>query len=173
MKKIVIWGFLIWAMVSGMAVAGGHEKDQAKERAAINALVDGFHEAASEADKDRYLGYFTKNGVFMGTDDWERWPMEPDFKAYVAERFKGGTGWSYKSIERNIAFSPDGHTGWFDEITKSEKWGLFRGTGVVLKQGDGWKIAHYSMSVLVPNEAWLGVSDLNKAAVKRRNAEKK
>lgn len=173
MKRILISGLLVWAMISGMALAGGHKADPEKEKAAINTLVDGFHEAASLADKDRYLGYFTKDGVFMGTDDWERWPMEPDLKAYVAERFKGGTGWTYKSIERNIAFSHDGHVGWFDEITKSAKWGLFRGTGVVLKQDGVWKIAHYSMSVLVPNDAWVAVSDLNKAAVKRREAEKK
>jgi len=142
------------------------------DKAVINALIDGFHNAAAQADKDRYLGYFTDDGVFMGTDDWERWPLNPDFKDYVTARFKGGTGWTYKSIERHIAFAPDHKVAWFDEITKSEKWGLFRGTGVLLKQGTDWKIAHYSMSVLVPNEAWVSVSDLSKAAVERREAEK-
>ena len=143
------------------------------DTAAINAVVDGFHEAAAHGERDRYLGYFTSEGVFMGTDDWERWPLKPEFEKYVAERFKDGKGWAYKPLERHIAFAPDDQVAWFDEITKSEKWGLFRGTGVLLKQGNDWKIAHYAMSVLVPNEAWEAVSALNKAAVKKRRIRKK
>ncbi|MBL4893443.1 MAG: nuclear transport factor 2 family protein [Emcibacter sp.] len=166
MKKILY----VMSLIMLFGVVSARASD---DKADINALVDGFHEAASQADRERYLGFFTDDGVFMGTDDWERWVLNPAFKDYVAERFKGGTGWTYKSLERHIAFSPDHKVAWFDEITKSEKWGLFRGTGVLLKQDNGWKIAHYSMSVLVPNEAWVSISDLAKAAVKRRNAEKK
>lgn len=165
MKKFISCMLLILAFGVISAKASDDET-------AIDALMDGFHAAAAHADGQRYLGYFTKDGVFMGTDDWERWPLNPDFRNYVAERFKEGTGWTYQSIERHIAFSPDRKVAWFDEITKSEKWGLFRGTGVLLKQDKAWKIAHYSMSVLVPNEAWVAVSDISKAAVKRRNAEK-
>ncbi|MCK5424090.1 MAG: nuclear transport factor 2 family protein [Emcibacter sp.] len=163
----------IICLISFIFIMGEAPAMASDDKAEINALMDGFHDAAAKADEKRYLGYFTKDGVFMGTDDWERWPLNPDFRAYVAERFKEGTGWAYKAIERNVAFSPDNNVAWFDEITESEKWGLFRGTGVLLKQGEGWKIAHYSMSVLVPNEAWVAVSDLNKAAVKKRDADKK
>ncbi len=172
MKKIFYLAILMLAFSGGYAAAD-QNPGRAADKAAINGLMDGFHAAAAAADRDRYLGYFSENGVFMGTDDWERWPLNPDFRNYVAERFRKGVGWSYKPVERHIAFGPDGKVAWFDEITRSEKWGLFRGTGVLLKQKDGgWKIAHYAMSVLVPNEAWVAVSDLNKAAVKRRNAEK-
>ncbi len=164
---------VVAALVSGSAVAADDQISMAVDKAFINRLMDGFHDAAAKADKDRYLGYFTEDGVFMGTDDWERWPLNPQFKKYVTERFRGGKGWVYKSMERNIAFSPDRKVAWFDEVTKSEKWGLFRGTGVLLKQGSDWKVAHYSMSSLVPNEVWVSVSDLNKAAVKRREADKK
>lgn len=166
MKKILLLASIFLASLSVPSFS-------ADDKAAINALVDGFHAAAAAADKERYLAHMTNDGVFMGTDDWERWPMEPEFRKYVGERFAGGTGWTYKAIERHIAFGPNQKVAWFDEITKSEKWGLFRGTGVVLKGDAGWKIAHYSMSVLVPNEAWVEVSDLNKAAVKKRNAAKK
>ncbi|PCJ34319.1 MAG: hypothetical protein COA93_05120 [Alphaproteobacteria bacterium] len=68
--------------------------------------------------------------LFMGTDDWERWSLPPDFKAYVAARFKEGTGWAYKPLERHISFSPDRKVACFDEITKSKKWNLFRGAGI-------------------------------------------
>ncbi|NOZ67515.1 MAG: nuclear transport factor 2 family protein [Alphaproteobacteria bacterium] len=166
MKKIICVISLI--LVVGMAPAIASD-----DRAAITAVMDGFHDAAAQADEKRYLGYFTVEGVFMGTDDWERWPLKPDFTEYVHERFKGGTGWTYQPQERHIAFAPGHKVAWIDEITKSEKWGLFRGTGVLLKEGNDWKIAHYAMSVLVPNEAWVAVSDLTKAAVKKRRIRKK
>ena len=173
MNKITGLAIVFFSLAWAPTLAADKNDLKTADKAAINSLVDGLHEAAAKADKDGYLNHFTKDGVFMGTDDWERWPMEPDFKAYVAERFKGGTGWTYKSLERHIAFSPDNNVAWFDEILTSEKWGLFRGTGVVLKQEGQWKTAHYSMSVLVPNEVWVSVSDLNKAAVKKRQTDKK
>ncbi len=173
MTRLISVIFLMLTVCTGLATGSENSSSHKDERAVINEFMDGFHEAAAHADKDRYLRHFTRDGVFMGTDDWERWPLEPAFRAYVSERFKGGTGWSYKAIERHIAFSPDRKVAWFDEITKSEKWGLFRGTGVLLKQKDGWKLAHYAMSVLVPNEAWVPVSDLARAAVSRRQQKKK
>lgn len=166
MKKIIFLLSLCLIFMGNTAMA-------LDDDAVINQVMDGFHDAAAQADQDRYLGYFTEDGVFMGTDDWERWPLDPDFKDYVAERFKGGEGWTYKSVERHIAYSPDKKVAWLDEITVSEKWGRFRGTGVLLKQGDEWKIAHYAMSVLVPNDIWFEVSDLIKAAVKKRDMDKK
>lgn len=117
----------------------------------INALLDDFHQAAADADRERYLGYFAADGVFMGTDDWERWPL-PAFRDYVAQRFEGGTGWTYTPEERFVTMGPGGASAWFDEIVVSRRWGRFRGTGVLLKVGDHWKIAHYSLTALVPNE---------------------
>lgn len=137
----------------------------------INLTLDSLHDAASKAQKDRYLGLFTQNGVFMGTDDWERWPRPTELDAYVSERFKDGKGWRYHAIERHINFSAEGNVAWFDEITESEKWGKFRGTGVLVKQGERWKIAHYAMSFLVPNEVWEPVSELSKKAFDLRSAE--
>jgi ketosteroid isomerase-like protein len=142
----------------------------ATEEAAIAAVLDDFHDAADKGDKARYLGHFTRDGVFMGTDDWERWPL-PAFSAYVDERFKDGKGWSYRAVERHVRLAPGGGTAWFDEITESPKWGRFRGTGVLLKQGDRWKIAHYAMSFLVPNEVWEEVSELARAAGAQRARE--
>ncbi|KXI27323.1 nuclear transport factor 2 family protein [Paraglaciecola hydrolytica] len=136
---------------------------------AINLTLDSLHDAASKAQKERYLELFTEDGVFMGTDDWERWPRPVELDNYVAERFKDGQGWTYHSIERYVRISADGNTAWFDEITESVKWGKFRGTGVVVKQAEGWKIAHYAMSFLVPNEVWEQVSELSKPAFEQRN----
>jgi len=170
MTRLFIIAAFIFFPVSVFAGAGDVKADN---RVAITHLLDGFHQAAARGERERYLNYFTADGVFMGTDDWERWPLNPDFRQYVTKRFKDGKGWSYTPVERHIAFAPGGKVAWFDEITKSEKWGLFRGTGVLLKQENGWKIAHYAMSVLVPNEAWTPISDLAKAAVRRREEGKK
>ncbi|CAN0606751.1 unnamed protein product [Ectocarpus sp. 12 AP-2014] len=93
----------------------------------------------------------------MGTDDWERWPLA-EFTEYVDGRFSGGGGWSYASEERHMDFSSDGNTAWFDEIMVSPRWGRFRGTGVLIRVADDWKLAHYSLTALVPNERFQDVS---------------
>ena len=135
-----------------------------QEEAAVAAVLDAFHAAAAAADRDRYLGLMTTDGVFLGTDEWERWPLAPDFRRYVTERFKGGTGWVYAPEDRTIAFSGDGTVAWFDEVAVSATAGRFRGTGVLLREADGWKIAHYALSFLVPNEHWDAVVALKQQA---------
>jgi hypothetical protein len=52
----------------------------------------------------------------------------------------------------------------------SKKWGRFRGTGVVTKQNNTWKIVHYSMSVLVANEAFVDISKINQKAFEARKS---
>ncbi len=130
----------------------------------IDAVLDDFHDAAAHGDKARYLGHMADYGVFMGTDEWERWPKNPEFTNYVDGRFKDGSGWHYRSVERNVRLSEFSNVAWFDEVVFSETNGRFRGTGVlVLEQGE-WKIAHYAMSFLVFNEIWEDVIKLTKQA---------
>lgn len=162
MKKIITTTVLVAiATLAGTSFAEHHEG----ERAAIDAVLDDFHDAAANADANRYLGHLTDEAVFMGTDEWERWPKNPDFTDYVASRFADG-GWSYHSVEREVQIRRD--VAWFDEVVYSEANGRFRGTGVLVKSGDSWKIAHYAMSFLVFNENWQEVIELTK----RTRAEK-
>lgn len=164
-----------------LAFALSASADQRDDLTNINELLDGFHQAAADGDEARYLGYFADHGVFMGTDDWERWPLD-DFREYVHSRFSEGGGWTYTSEERHIAFSRDGHTAWFDEIMVSERWGRFRGTGVLTHETGGqetegqasgeWKLAHYSLTALVPNERFEDVSAIaNEGFEARKQAE--
>lgn len=166
MRSNVWLVFLITAMVSYQSPA----TDQDGNIAAINSVLDDLHDAAAKADKVRYLGHFAPNAVFMGTDDRERWPLST-FSDYVAERFKGGKGWSYKAAERHVHINDDGKTAWFDEVPVSQKWGRFRGTGVLLKISGEWKVAHYSFSFLVPNEVWAETSELVKKGYQLRAGE--
>jgi ketosteroid isomerase-like protein len=136
----------------------------------ISKKMDDFHDAADKGDKTRYLNHFAQDAVFMGTDDWERWPFE-EFSKYVKLRFRDGKGWSYKPIKRYINFSAQGDLAWVDEIVESQKWGRFRGTAVLAKLGHEWKLKHYSLTVLVPNEAWQAVSEVAKNAFEERTVE--
>lgn len=162
MKKIII---LIATMTAVIAVRADHHEEQA-----IAELIDNFHAAAAAADQERYLGYLTDDAVFMGTDEWERWPKHPDFTDYVARRFEGGTGWNYRSVERVIRVADSGDVAWFDEVVFSETNGRFRGTGVAVKSGDEWKIAHYAMSFLIFNENWEEVVELTKRTAAEKAA---
>lgn len=140
---------------------------------AIGAVIDDFHDAAAKGDKERYLGHMTTRAVFMGTDEWERWPKEPDMRNYVSGRFKNGTGWNYRTVARHIQLGDAEDIAWFDEVIYSEENGRFRGTGVVSLQNGQWKIEHYAMSFLVFNEIWPDVIELSKkvAAEKSGAAE--
>ncbi|MEP0175916.1 MAG: nuclear transport factor 2 family protein [Paraglaciecola sp.] len=147
---------------------GAYADSDVRPSQQVNELLDGLHTAASQANLEKYLDSFTANGVFMGTDDWERWTRPVTLDQYVSERFAGGTGWTYVPLERNLIFSENRNTAWFDEIIVSKKWGRFRGAGTVIKLDGQWKIAHYAMSFLVPNEVWENVSELSTEAFTER-----
>lgn len=149
------FAIVLLGLLGGSTLAGQHDD----ARAAIDAVLDDFHAAAADADAARYLGHMTDDAVFMGTDEWERWPRNPDFTEYVAARFADG-GWSYRSVERHVEIAGD--TAWFDEVVFSERNGRFRGTGVLVREDDRWKIAHYAMSFLVFNENWQEVVELTR-----------
>ena len=114
----------------------------------LDSLIDGLHQDAHEGNFDRYFARYTSDAVFMGTDKSERWTIDA-FKAYAAPAFEDGHGWSYSVIARN--WEGDSDTRWFDEILFNEKLGHCRGTGVVEKIAGQWKIAHYSLTLLIPN----------------------
>ena len=112
--------------------------------------------------KSGCFGHLTSDAVFMGTDEWERWPKQPDFSEYVDSRFDNGSGWNYKSVERTVRVSASADIAWFDEVLFSEQNGRFRGTGVMTLQDGAWKIAHYAMSFLILNENWEEVVELTR-----------
>ena len=118
------------------------------QRAAIDALIDGLHQDAHEGNFQTYFDRYTPDAVFLGTDKSERWTID-QFKVYAEPAFEDGHGWTYSVKERN--WEGEGSTRWFDEVLLNEKLGHCRGTGVVeLIDGD-WKIAHYALTMLVPN----------------------
>lgn len=118
--------------------------------AGVEKVLDDFHQAASQADGERYFQHFTKDGIFLGTDISERWNVE-QFKAYAMPHFSKGRGWTYRPQSRHVYLSPDGNTAWFDEILQNDHYGMTRGSGVLVKRNREWKVAQYHLTLPVPN----------------------
>ena len=101
------------------------------------------------------MGLFADQAVFLGTDITEYWPIDV-FREYVKTRFSTGTGWTYHSVWRKIHVNEN--TGWFEENLRHDKYGLTRGTGVLVKNNEGqWRIAQYHLTLPVPNELFVEV----------------
>ena len=119
------------------------------QQRAIDALIDGLHQDAHEANFDTYFARYTSDAIFLGTDKTERWTIK-EFKDYAKPAFADGHGWTYLVVERN--WEGEGNVRWFDEILFNEKLGHCRGTGVVELKDGQWKIVHYALTMLIPNE---------------------
>ena len=120
----------------------------ADDKRHVNELLDGLHYDAHKGNFDSYFDRYSSDAVFLGTDKTERWTIEK-FKNYAKPAFTDGHGWTYKVIERN--WEGDGDIQWFGEILFNEKLGHCRGTGVVELINGEWKIAHYALTMLIPN----------------------
>lgn len=146
LARFAIFAFLIAAALPAAPLAA-----QDDARADVSATLDALHEAASEADFDRYFSLYADEAVFLGTDATERWTRE-EFMDYTKARFNTGTGWTYHMLERHIAIAPGGRTAWFDERLENANLGETRGSGVLVMEGGGWKIAQYNLTIPIPNE---------------------
>lgn len=124
---------------------------------AVHDMLDEWHQAASEADFDRYFDHFeSDSAVFMGTDATERWTVA-EFKPWSKPYFEEGEAWDFTPVERHVNFSDNGQTAWFDESLDTPNLGPARGSGVLVRKEDGWKIAHYNLSIPIPNSIVRGV----------------
>lgn len=126
----------------------------------VARVLDDWHDAAAHADEARYFGHFAEGAVFLGTDATERWTV-PEFRAYAHPRFASGRAWSFHAVRRAITFT-DG-VAWFDEDLATERLGPARGSGVLVRSGATWKIAHYDLSIPIPNERFAAVRALLEA----------
>lgn len=116
----------------------------------IAAVLDAWHKAAAEAKFDAYFSLMSKDAVFIGTDPTENWQLDA-FKSFSKPIFEKGKAWDFKAVQRHIYVSTDGDFAWFDELL--DTWmKLCRGSGVLKKENGQWKIAHYVLSIAVPND---------------------
>lgn len=121
------------------------------EKKAINAILDDWHLAASEANFERYFSHFeSDSAIFMGTDATERWTVA-EFKPWAKPHFDDGEAWDFTPEERHVYLSGSGETAWFDESLDTPNLGPARGSGILVQKENTWKIAHYNLSIPIPN----------------------
>ena len=124
----------------------------ADAHADIDALLDAVHLAAAEGREDDYFALYTPDAVFLGTDATERWSRD-EFRAWAHPHFEDGHGWTLQKVRRTIILDDDGTHAWFDEDLFSDGLGPLRGSGVVVRTPDGWRLAHYNLALTIPNDA--------------------
>ncbi len=149
MKKFITLLFLIFSISLS-----------AQEKSNIDKVLTEWHKAAAEADFETYFSLMNDEGVFIGTDATENWQND-DFREFSKPYFDRGNAWSFTTLERNIYTEENSETAWFDELLNTQM-GICRGSGVLQKTEEGWKIAHYVLSLTIPNENVEEVTELKK-----------
>ena len=143
-------------LLSIIALYGCTDQKKGKELAEteiesnIDSLLTNWHKAASEADFEKYFGAMDSISIFIGTDATENWTRK-QFEEFCRPYFDKGEAWDFTTLERNIFVSNNKDVAWFDEILNT--WmGTCRGSGVLEKTDNEWKIKHYVLSVAIPND---------------------
>ncbi len=140
-----------------------------------NEVIDHWHEAAAEANYDAYFNLMAKTGVFIGTDATENWQNDA-FRTFSKPYFDKGKAWHFKPLERNVYVSKEKHIVWFDELLETQM-KICRGSGVLVRENNHWKIAHYVLSITIPNDQVKAVVDLKKSSddllIAKKSVEKK
>ncbi|WP_422159647.1 nuclear transport factor 2 family protein [Polaribacter sp.] len=146
--NILILMLLVLSCKTQQKVSSLKEKSVIKTE--INALLNDWHLAASEANFDNYFNKMDSVSVFIGTDATENWTKE-QFVNFSKPYFDQGKAGDFKTLERNVYLNKVGDFAWFDELL--DTWmGTCRGSGVLEKAGNTWKIKQYVLSVSIPND---------------------
>jgi hypothetical protein len=124
--------------------------DRANEQKQVSTMLDSFNRAAARADYKTYFNFYTEDAIFTGTDATERWD-KPAFMVWAKPIFDKGRAWDFTAIDRHIYFDSTGKLAWFDELLNTQM-KICRGSGVVVKQGNEWKVKQYILSTTIPNE---------------------
>ena len=138
--------FLCLLFISSCNLKSGTEQELVQ----INAMLDSWNEAAAQGDFNNYFNCLTEDAVFIGTDATEYWDKK-SFMDWAKPYFDRRKAWDFKSLERNVYFDQGGNIAWFDELLNTQM-KLCRGSGVLIKDGQDWKIQHYVLSMTIPND---------------------
>ncbi len=116
----------------------------------LNTLVDNWHLAAANADLQKYSQVMSDKFVFLGTAPGERWNKKA-FLDFSKPYFDKGKAWDFKPSNRIWEFNTDSTFAWFDENLDTWMRGC-RGSGILQKENNVWKISYYNLTVLIENE---------------------
>ena len=158
MKKSIAFPLITFLLLFSTSLfsqkKGFYENVQKKN---VGKVLDDLNLYASTADFKNYFDLYAEESTFIGTDANEIWTKK-EFMEYARAPFEKGKAWSFTSLKRNITFSNDGKYAWFDELLDTQM-KLCRGSGVLEKIGNQWKIKQYVLSMTIPN-------DVNKEIIK-------
>jgi len=125
------------------------------EKGIIDDLLTDWHNSAADVNQQAYFDFIDEDGIYIGTDSTEIWTKQ-EFFEWSQPHFDKQKTWSFKANSRNIYLSDDIQFAWFDELVSYGK-GTLRGSGVLVKRTEGWKILHYVLSLPVPNDKFKDV----------------
>lgn len=149
-SKVKIKQLILFAALF-LVISCKTQQPLATDQLDIANTLDNWHKAAAETLFDAYFDAMTSDAVFIGTDPTENW-NKTAFQAFAKPYFDKGKAWNFTTVERHIYFSKDKQTAWFDELLDTQM-KICRGSGVLIKQNGKWKIAHYVLSMTIPNDA--------------------
>lgn len=148
---------LLLVCACGGASPSAVSPDPAADRSAVAEVLDAWHAAAADADEDAYFALLTADAIFLGTDATERW-TKTAFRTFAHPHFARGEAWTFRAIRRDVLL--EGDLAWFDEDLETEGLGPARGSGVLRRTPEGWRIVHYNLALTIPNERFREVHDL-------------
>ncbi|CAM2779631.1 SnoaL-like domain-containing protein [Flavobacterium succinicans] len=142
--------FSLSILILVLGVVSSYAQTEATAQQQVTSVLDSWHKAAAQAQFDAYFGLMTNDAIFIGTDANENW-NKTAFQAFAKPYFDKGKAWNFTAIERHVYIDKSGTLAWFDELLSTQM-KICRGSGVLVKVGDSWKIQHYVLSMTVPNE---------------------
>jgi hypothetical protein len=155
-----------WKILS-IADTRHKNKPEIANTATIDTVMNRWHKAAATADEDVFFGLMTENADYIGTDPSEHWKRD-ELRKWSAKFFERDSAWDFKPKKRTVYFTPNGKYAWFDELL--DTWmGDCRGSGVLVKTPEGWKIEQYVLSMAVLNDLTNDYIKQLKAFQKKKN----
>ncbi|MBC3935747.1 nuclear transport factor 2 family protein [Undibacterium rugosum] len=115
----------------------------------VNRFLNEWHDDAAHS-RLSYFDKMTPDAVYIGTDKTERWTLD-EFKTWAKPHFARPSAWAFKVNQRHLQMTEDQSVIWFDEQLTTAM-GLCQASGVIRNTPQGLKIAHYQLSLAVPNE---------------------
>lgn len=157
-KFIVLFGLIITLFSCNLSKRMGSNNSSSKKE--VNEILNTWHQDVIEFKLDSYFDVMDDSFIFLGTDPKERWSKE-EFYGFCKPYFEKKSTWNFKPLWRNIYFSEDGKTAWFEEqlTTWMEE---CRGSGVLVYKNNEWKLVHYNLTVLIENEKVKSFIELRK-----------
>lgn len=129
--------------------------------------MDNWHDDAKNANFKTFFSRMSNSARYIGTDTSENWTKK-EFQHFAKPLFDKKNTWDFKTLKRNLFFSEDRSTVWFDEIL--DTWmGDCRGSGILEKEKGSWKIKHYVLSVAIPNDKIQKIIAIKKDTTSSKN----